>query len=133
MNKVIITTIIAITALVTFTSADAAIIVVSNPTSGQSGYVNNFDDNDYNPSPFGRRVGGSPGTVSGGQWTWTDDTGFMDVDSTTNLDTTTEVPVGDGTIEDYIIQLDIVSRGTPWQGATFNNEQPVTSKEQHHE
>ena len=125
MNKSIITTIIAITALVTFTSADAIIIVVSNPTSGDSGYVNNFNDNDHDPSPFGRRKSGGPGTVSGGQWTFTDDTSFMDVWSTTDLDTTTQVPVGDGTIEDYIIQLDIDNTTAAGGSRVFQADGPV--------
>ena len=105
MNKVIITTIIAITALVT--SADAVTIIVSNPTSGESGLVNNFNDNDLLPEPFGFRESGGAGSVAGGVLTLVDNTDFIDYESSTDLASTTNAQVGGGGTEDWVMLFDI--------------------------
>lgn len=109
MNKSIITTIIAITILagMSFTSADAAIITPNTPASGDGGLVNNFNDGNTAPSPFGYQEAGGAGSVSGGVLTLVDNADFIDWEATTDLATSTQAQVGDGTTKDWVMQMDV--------------------------
>ena len=91
MSKVIITTIIAITTLVTFTSADAAVsFVVNEPTAGNVGFFQNFSINGQSTpdGAFGRSTNGSLGTVAGGVGSMIGTGSFWDIAGTTSANTT---------------------------------------------